>query len=274
MFTKSIGRLAANANRRRDARAVRIHPEVGQVPSPAKHRAPARDAAGAMRQIRAEAPPAPAPLPDAFHFEPFALEWMDQDIGRMRADAADKESHANQLLGEAARLRTAADNWERLRRIADVFTTDEPQPPIAEATETDESLPFEVVTQVEDEHMARVARFASRAEAEAYVMRPPSSLARIDLYVVGPDDPDAQPWKEAAAAAAAVDTLESMSPAGVPAPVSGPAAVPQMDPAVAENAKRAFSFIVGDGDPDTAMLSPVRDGDTVTDVMAQSGADR
>lgn len=55
MFTKSIGRLAANANRRRTERDVRVHPDAGRVPSPSTHRAQARGARTVLPQIQHQA---------------------------------------------------------------------------------------------------------------------------------------------------------------------------------------------------------------------------
>lgn len=260
MFSKSIGRLAANANRRRDAAGVRVHPDAGQVPSPAKHRAPARGAASALHQIKAEAPTMPKPLPDAFAFEAFALGWMDDDIARMRLDAAAKEQRANQLLGEATRLRTAADNWERLRRIADVFSADEPPAP---------------TTQGAPRAVAGDLCFGCKRSRDTLPCY--SALEGRDVALCARCHPSADDIDDAGADGEEPERIEpelpeSMTPAAVPAPVSGPAAVPQL---VADRAKSAYSrYVIGDGDPDTVTLSPVRDGETRTDIPAVNGAGR
>lgn len=279
MFSKSIGRLAANASRRRDAAGVRVHPDAGQVPSPTKHRAPARNAAGALHQIKAEAPTMPKPLPDAFAFESFALGWMDDDISRMRLDAAAKEQRANQLLGEAVRLRTAADTWERLRRIADVFAADEPPAPVGQ--EAPQAVAGDLCFGCERSRDTLPCYSALEGRDVALCPRCHPSADDVDDSGADGEEPELDPFQQAeaeqdAAEAEAERALDAFLAAEPPhdeelpeALTSGPAAVPQL---VVDGAKSAYSrYVIGDGDPDTVTLPAVLD-DTLTDLEAVDGA--
>lgn len=100
--------LFTGQRRRHDERDVRVNRDAGQVPAPTSHRAPARNAAAALRQIRANDPATPAPSQKREAARD-GLEYLARYREFLLDRAADWEWQANDLLGLAARDRAAAD---------------------------------------------------------------------------------------------------------------------------------------------------------------------
>lgn len=188
MFTKSIGRLAATATRRRDAAGVRVHPDAGQVPSPTRHRNPARNAGAALRQIEAEAPLQAAA---GYAYSPRTLVGIRERIDRCREDAEAMTRDGFELLVRAEHRIREADDLEHLLWLADI-TQDAPTPdrPTKLAP-----LLFRVMTNDGPGDSPQVlGRFATRQLAQAFIDDEPVTDYTEPLYIDGPDEPDAKPW--------------------------------------------------------------------------------
>lgn len=130
MSTNSIGRWWQSATRRRLESDVRVHPDAGQVPSPVRHRAPARGAAPALTQIRSEAP---VQQLGGYAYDPRTLAGIRHRIDQCHEDAEAMDRDAFDLLNRAEHRRREAADLEHLLWLADAtqeLRADGPQVPL------------------------------------------------------------------------------------------------------------------------------------------------
>jgi hypothetical protein len=243
VLSKSIGDRWRSANRRRDARTVRIHPEVGQVPAPAKHRAPARGAGAALKMIEAEAPVAPFPVPAGFVAHERTARWLADQLDRLERGAADDEAEANHLLGRAAWARGIAAQMREMRIAAESAPTAQPDGPQVPLDDDAPALAGDLCFGCGRSRDTLPCYSALEGRDVPLCPRCHPSADEIDDTGADGEEPErvepttahagscccAHCESEASkdhARAHAEDLPEGV--AGEPAPVSGPAAVPQL----------------------------------------------
>lgn len=260
MFTNTIGRWGRSATQR----------PAPQAPAPRKH---ARNGRQALDGLKHEAPVEPQrepyiPPP----FSPEMHEDLERWVERLLNEAADLDNEALRLMNLAEKRREKAAEAERLVWLVRTVPGEPAKPTATEEQASPETSADQEAPPV----LAGDLCFGCKRSRDTLPCY--SALEGRDVALCARCHPSADEVDDAGADGEEPEPVdvpelpESMTPDVVPAPVSGPAAVPQL---VADRARGAYSrYVIGDGDPDTVRLAPVRDGETRTDMPAVNGAVR